>query len=282
MKEFALNNGDGMPAVGLGTFLMKPQDAEAAVKAALASGYSLIDTANAYMNEKAVGRGIKASGKARSEIFLSTKLWPSVYGRADEAIDETLRRLQTDYIDLLFLHQPIGEVEHAYEAMERAVRERKIRAIGLSNFSEPAIQDIAAHACVKPAVIQTEAHPYFPQEKLKEAAGEFDAILMAWYPLGHGDKSLLAEPVFERLAKTYGKSVAQIILRWHTQLGHVVIPGSRNPEHIRANIDLFDFELTQDDMNDIATVDREKRYYTATKEALEGYLSFAPDFDAQE
>ena len=206
----------------------------------------------------------------------------SVYGRADEAIDETLRRLQTDYIDLLFLHQPIGEVEHAYEAMERAVRERKIRAIGLSNFSEPAIQDIAAHACVKPAVIQTEAHPYFPQEKLKEAAGEFDAILMAWYPLGHGDKSLLAEPVFERLAKTYGKSVAQIILRWHTQLGHVVIPGSRNPEHIRANIDLFDFELTQDDMNDIATVDREKRYYTATKEALEGYLSFAPDFDAQE
>lgn len=282
MKEFALNNGAGMPAVGLGTFLMKPQDAEAAVKAALASGYSLIDTANAYMNEKAVGRGMKASGKARSEIFLSTKLWPSVYGRADEAIDETLRRLQTDYIDLLFLHQPIGEVEHAYEAMERAVRERKIRAIGLSNFSEPAIQDIAAHACVKPAVIQTEAHPYFPQEKLKEAAGEFDAILMAWYPLGHGDKSLLAEPVFERLAKTYGKSVAQIILRWHTQLGHVVIPGSRNPEHIRANIDLFDFELTQDDMNDIATVDREKRYYTATKEALEGYLSFAPDFDAQE
>lgn len=282
MKEFALNNGAGMPAVGLGTFLMKPQDAEAAVKAALASGYSLIDTANAYMNEKAVGRGMKASGKARSEIFLSTKLWPSVYGRADEAIDETLRRLQTDYIDLLFLHQPIGEVEHAYEAMERAVRERKIRAIGLSNFSEPAIQDIAAHACVKPAVIQTEAHPYFPQEKLKEAAGEFDAILMAWYPLGHGDKSLLAEPVFERLAKTYGKSVAQIILRWHTQLGHVVIPGSRNPEHIRANIDLFDFEPTQDDMNDIATVDREKRYYTATKEALEGYLSFAPDFDAQE
>ena len=282
MKEFALNNGAGMPAVGLGTFLMKPQDAEAAVKAALASGYSLIDTANAYMNEKAVGRGMKASGKARSEIFLSTKLWPSVYGRADEAIDETLRRLQTDYIDLLFLHQPIGEVEHAYEAMERAVRERKIRAIGLSNFSEPAIQDIAAHACVKPAVIQTEAHPYFPQEKLKEAAGEFDAILMAWYPLGHGDKSLLAEPVFERLAKTYGKLVAQIILRWHTQLGHVVIPGSRNPEHIRANIDLFDFELTQDDMNDIATVDREKRYYTATKEALEGYLSFAPDFDAQE
>jgi len=282
MKEFALNNGAGMPAVGLGTFLMKPQDAEAAVKAALASGYSLIDTANAYMNEKAVGRGMKASGKARSEIFLSTKLWPSVYGRADEAIDETLRRLQTDYIDLLFLHQPIGEVEHAYEAMERAVRERKIRAIGLSNFSEPAIQDIAAHACVKPAVIQTEAHPYFPQEKLKEAVGEFDAILMAWYPLGHGDKSLLAEPVFERLAKTYGKSVAQIILRWHTQLGHVVIPGSRNPEHIRANIDLFDFELTQDDMNDIATVDREKRYYTATKEALEGYLSFAPDFDTQE
>ena len=282
MKEFALNNGAGMPAVGLGTFLMKPQDAEAAVKAALASGYSLIDTANAYMNEKAVGRGMKASGKARSEIFLSTKLWPSVYGRADEAIDETLRRLQTDYIDLLFLHQPIGEVEHAYESMERAVRARKIRAIGLSNFSEPAIQDIAAHACVKPAVIQTEAHPYFPQEKLKEAVGEFDAILMAWYPLGHGDKSLLAEPVFERLAKTYGKSVAQIILRWHTQLGHVVIPGSRNPEHIRANIDLFDFELTQDDMNDIATVDREKRYYTATKEALEGYLSFAPDFDAQE
>lgn len=282
MEMSRLNNGAEIPVAGIGTFLMSPSDAEAAVRSALENGYSLIDTANAYMNEKAVGRAIKASGRARESIFLSTKLWPSIYGRADEAIDETLARLQTDYVDLLFLHQPVGEIEHAYEAMERAVEAGKVRAIGLSNFSGGEIKSIAKKAKIKPVVIQAEAHPYFPQDSLKETIGDFDGIIMAWYPLGHGDKALFNEPVFKRLSEKYHKSVAQIILRWHTQVGHVVIPGSRNPEHIRANIDLFDFELTPDEMQDIATVNKNRRYYTATKEALAGYLSFAPDFDSQE
>ena len=282
MKQFVLNNGVTMPAAGLGTFLMTPGEAEAAVTSALTSGYSLIDTANAYMNEKAVGRGLKASGRARSEIFLSTKLWPSVYERADEAIDETLARLGTDYIDLLFLHQPVGDVFGAYRAMERAVKAGKVRALGLSNFSGQGIRDVFEHAEVEPSVIQAEAHPYFPQDALRTLVQSFGGIVMAWYPLGHGDKKLLAEPVFQRLAQTYGKSAAQIILRWHTQIGNVVIPGSRNPEHIRANIDLFDFELTPEDMEAIAALDKNQPYYTATKEKLQGYLSFALDFDAQE
>ncbi|MBR1689758.1 MAG: aldo/keto reductase [Oscillibacter sp.] len=281
MESITLNNGTKAPLCGIGTFLMEPKDAEEAVYNALTNGYRLVDTANAYMNERAVGRGIRRSGVAREEIYLVTKLWPSVYEDADAAIDATLRRLGTDYIDLLFLHQPVGDFVGAYRAMERAVRDGKVKSLGLSNFPEEQIQTVLNESRIRPAFVQVEAHPYFPQTALKEFLRSMGTAIMAWYPLGHGDKSLVEEPVFTELGKKYGKSNAQVILRWHTQMGHVVIPGSRNVDHIRDNIDIFDFTLTEDELAAIAKVDRNKRYYTATDEALQGYLHFAPNFDDQ-
>lgn len=281
MENFKLNNGTTIPAAGIGTFLLSPDDAENAVYSAFTNGYTMVDTANAYMNEKGVGRGLKRAGVRREDIYISTKLWPSEYGDADRAIDDTLKRLGTDYVDLLFLHQPVGEIESAYRAMERAVKAGKVRSLGLSNFPEEQLKQIVDNAEIKPAVVQVEAHPYFPETELKKYLSTFGARVMAWYPLGHGDKSLVNEPIFTELAKKYGKSNQQIILRWHVQSGNIVIPGSKNPAHIRANIDIFDFALTDDEMKAIAAVDKNQRYYTATKEALQGYLNMAPDFNAQ-
>lgn len=282
MEYLKLNNGTQIPAAGIGTFLLQPSDAERSVITALENGYELIDTANAYQNEKAVGRGMKKSGLKREKIYLSTKLWPSVYADADRAIDETLQRLDTDYIDLLFLHQPVGDYMAAYQAMERAVKAGKVRSLGLSNFPENQISEITKTANLAPAVLQTEAHPYAPQNACKEYLKPMGTVIMAWYPLGHGDQALLKEPVFTQLAEKYGKSSAQIILRWHTQEGNIVIPGSKNEQHIRDNIQIFDFTLTDEEMQQICTLDKNTRYYNATKEALEGYLAFAPDFNSQE
>jgi len=261
--------------------LMQPNEAEQAAYDALSNGYRLIDTANAYMNERAVGRGMKRSGVKREDIYLVTKLWPSVYADADKAIDETLARLGTDYVDLLFLHQPVGDYIGAYQAMERAVKAGKVRSLGLSNFPEDKIKEVVAATEIKPAFVQVEAHPYYPQTALKAYLKPMGTAVMAWYPLGHGDKSLVNEDVFTKLAQKYGKSNAQVILRWHTQVGDVVIPGSKNVDHIRDNINIFDFTLTDDELAEIAKVDQNKRYYTATEEALQGYLQFAPDFNEQ-
>lgn len=281
MEYITLNNGTKAPLCGIGTFLMQPDEAEQAVYDALSNGYRMIDTANAYMNEKAVGRGMKRSGVKREDIYLVTKLWPSVYADADKAIDESLARLGADYIDLLFLHQPVGDYIGAYKAMERAVMAGKVRSLGLSNFPEDKIKEVVAATEIKPAFVQVEAHPYFPQTALKAYLKPMGTAVMAWYPLGHGDKSLVNEDVFTKLARKYGKSNAQVILRWHTQVGNAVIPGSKNVDHIRDNINIFDFTLTDDDLAEIAKVDQNKRYYTATEEALQGYLQFAPDFNEQ-
>ena len=281
MEYITLNNGTKAPLAGIGTFLMSPADAEEAVYNALANGYRLIDTANAYMNERAVGRGMKRSGLPREEIYLSTKLWPSVYAEADKAIDETLARLDTEYIDLLFLHQPVGDYIGAYKAMERAVKAGKVKSLALSNFPIEQIKEVINACEIAPAFLQAETHPYFPQTELKAYLDTIGAHIMAWYPLGHGDKNLVNEPVFTELGKKYGKSNAQIILRWHTQVGNVVIPGSRNVQHIRDNIDIFDFTLTDEELAAIAKVDNGQRYYTASEEALAGYLAFAPDFNEQ-
>mgnify|MGYP002625455911 CR=1 FL=1 len=282
MDYITLNNGTKAPLCGIGTFMMQPDAAEEAVYNALMCGYRLIDTANAYMNEKAVGRGMKCSGLKREDIYLVTKLWPSVYADADKAIDETLARLDTDYIDLLFLHQPVGDYIGAYKAMERAVKAGKVRSLGISNFEEPQIREILDACEIVPAFMQVEAHPYYPQTELKAFLKDKGTAIMAWYPLGHGDKDLVNEPVFTELAKKYGKSNAQIILRWHTQVGNVVIPGSRNVQHIRDNINIFGFTLTDAELSEIATVNKGQRYYAASEEALQGYLQFAPNFDEQE
>lgn len=279
-KYIKLNNGVEMPMAGIGTFLLSPDEAEASVKSALQAGYRLIDTANAYVNEKAVGRAIRKSGIARNEIFLETKLWPSFYEQAD-AVEKTLERLDTDYIDLLLIHQPAGNYIAGYRLMEKAYKEGKVRAIGLSNFTIAQIQEILAVCEVKPAILQTEVHPYYQEPELKQFLAQENMVIQAWYPLGHGDKALIEEPVFSELAAKYGKSNAQIILRWHIQSGNIVIPGSKNPDHIRANFDLFDFELEDAEMAKIAALQKNKRYYTSTPEMLASYAEMVPPVDEQ-
>lgn len=280
MEIIRLNNGVEMPYFGIGTFLLSPDEAERSVYEALQCGYRMVDTANAYMNEKAVGRAIRRSGVKREEIFVSTKLWPTVY-EDDNAVDETLKRLGLDYVDLLFIHQPAGNYMAGYRQMEKAYKEGKIKAIGISNFHDEKLRDILENAQIKPQVIQTEAHPYFPQTDLREELKDYDIRIMAWYPLGHGDKALINEPVFAKLAEKYGKTPAQIILRWHTQMGFIVIPGSKNPDHVRENFDIFDFKLTDDEMKEIAVIDKGVRYYNATPEQEEAYASMTLDLDSQ-
>ena len=279
--EFAtLNNGVKMPMAGIGTFLLTPDEAEASCISALQNGYRLIDTANAYCNEKAVGRAMKRSGLQREEIFLETKLWPSFYEQED-AVDKTLARLDTDYIDLLLIHQPAGNYVAGYRQMEKAYKEGKVRAIGLSNFNKEQIEEILSICEVKPAVLQTELHPYYQEAELKAFLKENGMVAQAWYPLGHGDKALLQEPLFATLGGKYGKSAAQIILRWHMQDGNIVIPGSKNPDHIKANFDLFDFALTDEEMEEIAKLNKNVRYYTSTPEMLKKYAEMVPPVDAQ-
>lgn len=279
--EFAtLNNGLNMPMAGIGTFLLTPDEAEASVLAALEGGYRLIDTANAYVNEKAVGRAMKKSGLKREEIFLETKLWPSFY-EDDNAVDKTLERLGTEYIDLLLIHQPAGNYVAGYRQMEKAYKEGKVKAIGLSNFNQAQIEEILGLCQVKPAVLQTEVHPYFQEQELKSFLSQEGMVIQAWYPLGHGDKALLEEPLFTELGKKYGKTNAQIILRWHIQDGNIVIPGSKNPAHIKDNFDLFDFSFTEEEMEKIAALDKNTRYYYSTPEMLKKYAEIVPDVDGQ-
>ena len=280
MEYATLNNGVKMPMAGIGTFLLTPDEAETSVISALQNGYRLIDTANAYVNEKAVGRAMKKSGLQREEIFLETKLWPSFYEQPD-AVEKTLQRLDTDYIDLLLIHQPSGNYIAGYQQMEKAYKAGKVRAIGLSNFNKEQVEEILSACEVKPTVLQTELHPYYQEPELKAFLRENGIVPQAWYPLGHGDKTLLEEPLFAELGKKYGKSAAQIILRWHMQDGNIVIPGSKNPEHIKANFDLFDFTLTDEEMNKIAAMNQNKRYYTSTPELLKKYAEMVPPVDEQ-
>ena len=280
MEYVTLNNGIKMPMAGIGTFLLTPDEAEASVLSALACGYRLIDTANAYVNEKAVGRAMKKSGVSREAIFLETKLWPSFYEQSD-AVEKTLERLDTDYIDLLLIHQPAGNYIAGYRLMEKAYMEGKVRTIGLSNFNEAQIQEILDVCVVKPAVLQTEVHPYSQEKSFKAVLDKAGIVIQAWYPLGHGDKTLMEEPLLAQMGKKYGKSSAQIILRWHIQDGNIVIPGSKNPAHIKDNFDLFDFALTEDEMSAIAELDKKVRYYTSTPELLKQYAAMTPPVDEQ-
>ena len=280
MEYVTLNNGVKMPMAGIGTFLLSPDEAEASVLSALQCGYRLIDTANAYVNEKAVGRAMKRSGLNREEIFLETKLWPSFYEQ-DDAVDKTLARLDTDYIDLLLIHQPAGNYIAGYRQMEKAYKEGKVRAIGLSNFNESQIREILEICEVRPSVLQTEVHPYSQEKALKQFLAQEGMVIQAWYPLGHGDKALINEPLFTELAQKYGKSNVQIILRWHIQDGNIVIPRSKNAEHIRDNFDLFDFSLSDEEMAKIAAMDQKKRYYTSTPEMLDRYVQMVPPVDEQ-
>ncbi|MBO4563316.1 MAG: aldo/keto reductase [Clostridia bacterium] len=278
MEYITLNNGLKCPVVGIGTFMIAPHDAEISVREALKMGYRLVDTAAAYQNERAVGRGIKESGVPREEVFISTKLWPSEYENGN-AIDETLERLGVDYVDLLYIHQPAGNWLAGYRQLKKAYREGKAKAIGISNFEGKYIAELETKWEIAPQFIQVEAHPYFTQDELRKTLDKYGVRIMAWYPLGHGDKSLINEPIFTELAAKYGKSSAQVILRWHTQMGFVVIPGSKNVAHIKDNADIFDFTLTDSEMAEIAKLNKGVRYYNGTEEDLTRYAMWQPTYE---
>ena len=278
MEYITLNNGLQCPVVGIGTFMLSPADAQNSVREALNMGYSLVDTANAYVNERAVGRGIRESGADRGEVFLSTKLWPSEYENPN-AVDETLERLGVNYVDLLYIHQPAGNWLEGYRQLEKAYKEGKAKSIGISNFEGKYIAELKTKWEIVPQFIQVEAHPYYTQKELRETLDQYGIRLMSWYPLGHGDKSLMEEPVFAELGEKYGKSPAQVILRWHTQMGFVVIPGSKNVDHIKDNLDIMDFRLTEEEMARIAQLDRGERYYHRTDAQLDGFAAWRPEFE---
>lgn len=282
MEYTTLANDLKMPLLGLGTFMISPADAEASVYKALKNGYRLIDTANAYMNEAAVGKAMKRAMEEgivkREEIFLSTKLWPTLY-ESDTAVDETLVRLGTDYIDLLFIHQPAGNFTAGYAKIETAYKAGKARSLGISNFHGEKLERLLAEAEVKPHVIQLETHPYHIDHAVMKRLASYGTRLMGWYPLGHGDTTLLEEPIFLELADKYRKSTVQIILRWAVQRGFITIPGTKNPDHIRANFDIFDFVLTEAEMAEIAKLDGKKRYYTLDDATEEKYASMQLAFE---
>ena len=281
MTHITLNNGIEMPLVGLGTYQLSSEDAQASTTYALDNGYELIDTANFYVNERGVGRGMRASSKAREDIFLETKIWPTSY-ESETAIDETLERLGTDYIDLLLLHQYAGDIRTGYRHLEEAYKAGKVRAIGISNFPIEELRRLLGESEIKPSLIQVECHPYFPQTELKALLKEHNIALQAWYPLGgRGNASIMSEPVIAEIAKTHGKSPAQVILRWHVQLGHSIVPGSKTPSHIAENLDLFDFELTNEEMAQINGLDKGEPIFQRPSEVEHFFATFAPDVDSE-
>lgn len=283
MEYITLSNGVNVPALGLGTFMMSPEDTENAVYQALKTGYRMVDTANAYLNEEAVGkalaRAIREGIVKREDVFISTKLWPTLYEN-DKAVDDTLTRLGVDYADLLFIHQPAGNFVAGYRQIEAAYKEGKATSLGISNMHGKKLETLLAASEIKPHVIQLETHPYCTEKDQMKRLKEYGTKQMGWYPLGHGDPGLVNEPVFCKLADKYNKSNAQIVLRWHTQMGFITIPGSTNPDHIHSNADIFDFKLTGDEMAEIATLDGTKQYYEADEETEEKYATMHLPFES--
>lgn len=261
-RTVMLNSGYEMPIMGLGTYSLSDEDCYNSVTALLEAGGRLIDTAYMYHNEAAVGRAIRDSDVPREEIFVITKLYPSQFGNAEAAINEAVAKLDIGYIDMMLLHHPgTGDVE-AYHAMERAVADGKIRSIGLSNWYIEELEEFLPQVNITPALVQNEIHPYYQEQDVVPYIQSLGIVVQGWYPFGGRGHTaeLLGDPVISAIAETHGVTSAQVILRWNLQRGVVVIPGSSNPDHIRENLDLFGFELTEDEMAQIAALDRNEKH----------------------
>jgi diketogulonate reductase-like aldo/keto reductase len=260
-NTITLNDGIQIPAIGFGTFLI-PADGSTykAVREALDAGYRHIDTATAYYNEEEVGNAVRDSGIPREEIFITSKLWVSHFGyeRAKLGIERSLRKLGLDYMDLYLIHQPYGDVAGAWKAMEEAQREGKIRSIGVSNMTPKIWNTYVPQFTVMPSVNQVECNPFAQQKTLRALMAETDTKIECWGPLGQGDKSLLTNETIAKIGEKYGKNVGQVILRFEVQEGMIALPKSTNPERIKSNLDIFDFELTADEMDAIRSLDTGK------------------------
>ena len=263
MKTIKLNNGIEMPQIGYGVYQVSPDECERCVSDALKTGYRMIDTAQAYHNEEGVGRAVKNSGINRSDIFIVSKVWISNYGyeKAKASIDDSLRKLQTDYIDLMLLHQPFCDRYGAYRALEDAYREGKLRAIGVSNFYPDHFIDLASNVDIVPAVNQVETHVFNQQTEAQKIMEEFGTHIMSWGPLAEGRNNLFSNETLTKTGNSHGKSVAQIALRWLIQRGVIIIPKSVHIERMKQNLDIFDFELSDEEMAEIATLDTGKSLF---------------------
>lgn len=283
-----LNNGAEIPQLGLGTQIQQlegdasesgrallNETSRQSVVAALQAGYRHLDTAHGYNNERGVGQGIIDSGVPREEIWLTSKLWPSEFGEGVtmEAIDKMLERLQTDYIDLIYLHHPAGDYVGAWKDLEEACRQGKVRALGISNFDNrpEAFRAIVEDMEIKPQIMQIECHPYAQRQETRALAEQYGMRVECWYPIGHADPELLNNDVLTEIAANRGKSVVQVILRWHMQEGFLAIPGSTNPDHIQENVNIFDFELSDAEMEQIRALDKGEsgRYFNIPYESME-------------
>ena len=273
-----LNNGIELPQLGFGTIGQYGEQITENVAFALNNGYKLIDTANRYGNEVEVGKGLKKSGLKREEYFLETKLGPTLYEK-DDAIDGTLKRLGVDYIDVMILHHPVNNYIYAYKMLEKACKAGKIHTIGISNFPVEKIREVVEKCEITPALMQVECHPYYPAEAVKSFCDETGIKLQAWYPLGHGNTDLISDPVFISLAEKYGKSTVQVILRWHIQMGFGLVPGSKSHDHIKENAEIFDFNLVDEEMALIATLNKHEPFYKVTPESLQRLATTKCDFE---
>ena len=257
MEKIRLNNGVEMPQIGYGVYQVDPAECERCVADALRVGYRMIDTAQAYHNEEGVGAAVRKSGIPREDLFLVSKVWISNYGyeKAKASVDESLRRLGTEYIDLMLLHQPFCDRYGAYRALETAYREGKVRAIGVSNFYPDHFIDLASNIEIIPAVNQVETHVFDQQVQAQKYMEEFGTRIMSWGPLAEGRNNFFTNPVLETIGRKYGKSVAQVALRWLIQRGVIIIPKSVHVERMEQNLDIFNFELSAEDMAAIAALD---------------------------
>ena len=258
MQTIKLNNGIEMPVLGYGVFQVSPEECERCVLDAISTGYRLIDTAQAYYNEEGVGNAVTRCGVPRNELFLTTKIWISNAGETNAArsIDESLRKLHTDYIDLLLIHQPFSDYPGTWRAMEKAVKDGKVRAIGLSNFYPDRFVDMAEYAEIKPAVNQLKTNVFSQQWEAEAEMNLYDTHIMAWAPLAQGNPELLTNPVLTALAERYNKTVQQVALRYLIQRGIIAIAKSTHTERMKQNLDVFDFALTPEDMESIRPLDK--------------------------